>query len=342
MDFALLGLFVAWYVGNIGYNQWNGYAAVAAGDKTKFAMTISTLQLVVGVVLAAVLWVTKVRGLPKLKSADWVKLIPVGVCSAGAHSASVFSLAAGGVAFGQIVKAAEPVFAALVGVTVYNKPYSGAKWVSLLPIVGGVILASLKLKNKDAGFSAENIELDYSMGGLIGALVANMFAAFKGNESHKVVADAGFQERVGGVANQFAVTTIVATLASLPVMIYMEMGVFSEFTTRLLAASDTVAWSDKVSGYAFSFSNPLMSNLVLSGIAFYMYNEWATLSLKKVDAATQSVANTAKRVFVIAVGVLTEGKEFGILKKIGCAVCLLGVYINANIDNWLKPKSKTN
>lgn len=41
--------------------------------------------------------------------------IPAGVCSAGAHAASVFSLAAGGVAFGQIVKAAEPAFAAVIG-----------------------------------------------------------------------------------------------------------------------------------------------------------------------------------------------------------------------------------
>ena len=34
-----------------------------------------------------------------MTASDIIKCIPAGVCSAGAHAASVFSLAAGGVAF---------------------------------------------------------------------------------------------------------------------------------------------------------------------------------------------------------------------------------------------------
>lgn len=342
MDLELALLFGLWYIGNIGYNEWNKLAATASGDKTKYAMTISTLQLAVGVVLAVFLWLTRIRKFPKLKTEDWIKHIPVGICSAGAHSASVFSLAAGGVAFGQIVKAAEPVFAALVGVVFYQKAYSGAKWISLVPIIGGVVLASLKLADKNAGFSPDNVVLDFSVGGLVGALVANLFAAFKGNESHKLMEDGDLKKRIDGAANQFAITTIVALLASIPVMIYMEMGVFEEFMQKLTNLNIS-AWPTSVQGYTTPVSNPLMTNLILSGVSFYMYNEWATLSLKKVDPATQSVANTAKRVFVIAFGVMTNPEaDFGILKQIGCATCLLGVYINSNIDNWVAPKEKTN
>ena len=44
------------------------------------------------------------RKLPKLSFTDIIRLVPAGVMSAGAHAASVFSLAAGGVAFGQVSK----------------------------------------------------------------------------------------------------------------------------------------------------------------------------------------------------------------------------------------------
>eukprot|EP00965_Chrysotila_dentata_P067759 2242141-Pleurochrysis_carterae.AAC.4 len=44
----------------------------------------------------------------------------------------------------QIVKASEPAFAALLGVTLYGKTVSQAKWLCLIPVIGGVCLASIK------------------------------------------------------------------------------------------------------------------------------------------------------------------------------------------------------
>jgi len=46
-----------------------------------------------------------------------------------AHCSSVFALSAGAVSFGQIVKAAEPAFAAVLSQFVYGKPISTAKWL---------------------------------------------------------------------------------------------------------------------------------------------------------------------------------------------------------------------
>jgi solute carrier family 35 protein E1 len=83
-------------------------------------MTISTAQLAIGVVYAIFLWIAPdARKAPKITMADFIKMIPAGVCSAGAHAASVFALAAGGVAFGQIVKAAEPAFGMIVFIYTY-------------------------------------------------------------------------------------------------------------------------------------------------------------------------------------------------------------------------------
>lgn len=46
---------------------------------------------------------------------QWKALAPIGVFNAAAHGASVLALGAGAVSFGQIVKAGEPVHAALTG-----------------------------------------------------------------------------------------------------------------------------------------------------------------------------------------------------------------------------------
>ncbi len=37
----------------------------------------------------------------------------------------------------------------------------------------------------------------------------------------------------------------------------------------------------------------------ISGLSFYLYNELATMTIKKTGAVTSSVANTAKRVIVM-------------------------------------------
>ena len=59
-------------------------------------------------------------------------------------------------------------------------------------------------------------------------------------------------------------------------------------------------------------NNPIVSfNLLASGLWFYGYNEVATMTIKKTNAVTQSVANTAKRVI-------------GAVRPCGFVVVLLG------------------
>ena len=145
-----------------------------------------------------------------------IKMLPVAFCYAGAHSASVFSFASGSVSFGQIVKAAEPAFAAVLSQFVYNKPVSKAKWWCLPIVIGGVILASVN-------------ELDFAWSALISACIANMFAAVKGNENKKLMETAGLKDRLGSVGNQFCVTSILGFLLSIPFVLWKEGGKLGQF-----------------------------------------------------------------------------------------------------------------
>jgi solute carrier family 35 protein E1 len=173
--------------------QYNTGALQAAGGKhAGLTMTISTMQLGVCTVYAFVMWIVgwnpitlcglklpEKQKVPAITSGDFFKTIPVGFCSAAAHSSSVFALG-GDPLFGQIVKAGEPVLSAAVGL-LYGKAPSVTKAMCLPVIVGGVAFASLK-KGADGAYA-----LKFDMTALTFGMIANAFAAIKGSENDKLM-----------------------------------------------------------------------------------------------------------------------------------------------------------
>mmetsp|Transcript_45369 Transcript_45369/g.50854 ORF Transcript_45369/g.50854 Transcript_45369/m.50854 type:complete len:390 (-) Transcript_45369:320-1489(-) len=307
-DIGLTAYFFLWYLGNYLYNITNKLALNAAGGKVGFPMTLSSLQLGVGALYGIFLWLAPdARKKPTVTVKDIIKMLPVSFCFMGAHSASVFAMGMGAVSFAQIVKASEPAFSAVLSQFVYGKPVSKAKWLCLPIVIGGVILASVK-------------ELDFAFSALISACIANMFAAVKGNENKKLMDTEGLKDRLGSVGNQFAITSILAFLFSIPLVAITEGSRLPEF---IEAAKTTPA---------------IMKNLVASGLWFYGYNECATLTLKKTSAVTQSVANTAKRVIVIVGVAVVMGESLNPMKLLGCSIGIGGVLLYSIIDGLVAKK----
>lgn len=296
-DMVLFLYFAFWYLGNYYYTLNNKLALNAAGGKNGFPMTVAFLQLVIGSLYGLFLWVAPdARKAPNVSMADLKKMLPLSLCFAGAHASSVFSMGAGAVSFTQIVKAAEPAFAALLGVTLYGKTVSKAKWLALIPVIGGVCLASVK-------------ELDFAWSALITAMIANLFAAFRSNENKRLMDTPGLKERIGTVGNQFALTVLLGAVWMLPVFLLTEASKWGEFCEL------------------FKTSMPLKSNLITSAIYFYLYNELSTLTIKKTSATTQSVANTAKRVIVIVGVAIVLGESLDPMKMLGCFIGIAGVFL---------------
>ena len=128
VDVALLSYFFFWYLGNYYYNITNKLALKNSGGAQGFPMTIASLQLGVGVVYALFAWAAPdMRSAPSITFDDVKAMVPVAFCAMMAHCASVFAMSAGAVSFGQIVKAAEPAFAAVLSQFVYGRPISKAK-----------------------------------------------------------------------------------------------------------------------------------------------------------------------------------------------------------------------
>lgn len=110
------------------------------------------------------------RKVPNLTAADITACLPIGLCMMIAHGGSVLAMGVGAVSFAQIVKACEPVFAAVVGLLL---PPADVKpmlaYAMLIPIVGGVGLACVK----------EGKGVDINVEAFAYASIANVAAAFK-------------------------------------------------------------------------------------------------------------------------------------------------------------------
>ena len=133
------------------------------------------------------------------------------------------------------------------------------------------------------------------------------------------MAEDGLKDRLGSVGNQFAMTTILAFLLSIPVVV-LKGESWVGFTQL---------WK----------TNPVVRfNVLASGLWFYGYNELATMMIKKTSAVTQSVANTAKRVSVIVGVAVVMGESLNPLKLAGCGIGIGGVFLYSVIDQLLAKK----
>merc|ERR1719454_680831 len=215
------------------------------------------------------LWASGLRKAPKLNPGWWKTLAPIGAAHALGHAGAVIALGAGAVSFAQTVKAAEPVFTCVLSYFVLGTVFKWPVYASLIPIIAGVSLASLK-------------ELSFTWKALYGALLSNVAFA-----SRAVLSKATMQKPVGEnmtAPNLYGVLTILAFLLSLPFALYYEgPAFFSTFSKS--AAVVGAPW--------------LVRQMILDGFYYYAYNEVAFVTLNQVSPITHSIANTFKRVAII-------------------------------------------
>jgi len=290
-----------WYIGNIYYNIYNKKACIALGKNShghsNAHWALSAVQLLVGVLFVVPLWITGIRKAPALTLDNWKELSPVGLFTCLAHAFSVLALGAGAVSFGQIVKAAEPVFAAATNAILLNDIDHPMVYLALLPIIGGVGLASLK-------------ELSFTWTALIAASLANQAAALK-NVVSKGVMKKPWMKSLGS-QNGYAVVTVLALIFTLPFVAFFDLKDAPAVYKQVMAAG---TGKDAVLFSAFS------------GLAFYLYNEASFLALEQLSPVTHSVANTLKRVVIIVASCIVFKNPMSLEGSIGSAIAVLGTLL---------------
>jgi solute carrier family 35 protein E1 len=289
----LFGLIFLWFFLNVMYNISNKVCQNAF--PMPWMMSLSSLG--VGIPLVAFLWATGIRKTPVIKAEGYKTLLPIGFAHAVGHAGSVIALGAGAVSFAQTVKAAEPVFTCVMSYFVLGTVFKWQVYSSLIPIIAGVSIASLK-------------ELSFTYKSLYCALLSNV--AFAGRA---VLSKVTMQKPAGknmDASNLYGVLTIMAFIMTVPVALYFEGGkVASQWAAS--AAINGPAW--------------LIKQIIINGFYYYAYNEVAFITLNKVAPITHSIANTVKRVAIIVATCLVFRNPMTQIGMIGSSIAIAGTFL---------------
>ncbi len=247
------GYFALWFLLSVGYSLSNK----VVNNMLPCPCAVATSTVTVGSVFVGALWLTGLRAVPRLSRATLRVLLPIGLCHAIGHMAGTFSVAVGSVSFTQIVKAANPLYVCALSAALLRQPISARVWLSLLPIVAGVALATVK-------------EVSFVWGALVGAAASDLAMALRNVLSKRslgLLADVDGRRLTS--TDLFSLLTVISTLASLPIALAVD--------GRALPA----AWASAAASVAGGGAH-VLTRMGLTGLLFYAYNEVAMLALSSV------------------------------------------------------------
>jgi solute carrier family 35 protein E1 len=309
----ILVYFALWYALNSVYNVYNKKVL----NQVSIPWTLATSQLIIGCFWFLPLWLTRLRPAPKFGMQDLKWLGPLGFFHALVHISAVIALGAGGVSFFQIIKAAEPFFTATFAGIVYRELFHWSVYVCIIPVVCGVGYASVS-------------SLDFSTLALFGALLSNI-----GSVCRSVLSKPKLKNPPEGVenlnpGNLFSLVTLVSIFICSPPTIIVE---FEEIYN---IATDPTAGDKMTESYGTVFWWA-----IVSGIAFYTYNEVAYYALSEVHPVTHAVGNALKRVIVILAAVIFLGETMNTETIIGTVIAIGGVFAYSLAKHYTKDMTKT-
>eukprot|EP00934_Nitzschia_sp_Nitz4_P003909 Nitzschia sp. Nitz4//scaffold328_size19456//3374//4891//NITZ4_008717-RA/size19456-processed-gene-0.8-mRNA-1//1//CDS//3329547962//3899//frame0 len=287
--------FFAWYALNVVYNIVNKKVL----NVLPAPLTVATIQLGVGAVYSALVWMVRLRAYPKLTTSGAKAVGFVGLYHCLGQLATVMSLGAGPVSFTHIVKALEPFFSAVLSGLYFQKWMRGGVYATLIPVVGGVSYACLK-------------ELNFSWLALSAAMASNIAFALRAIMS-KLAMQSGEQAGTNLTPpNMFGVVTWAAFFISLPLCAFGEPQFFKLFNDAMESVPD---------------KGQFIQSLLLSGLFHYLNNEVMYLALGKVHPVTLAVGNTMKRVFILVASVMVFQNPISQQAAIGSTVGIAGVLL---------------
>ncbi|RCV24878.1 hypothetical protein SETIT_5G121600v2 [Setaria italica] len=303
---AQLGaMIVAWYLLNIYFNIYN--KQVLGALPLPLPYTITAFQLAFGSLLIFLMWATRLHPAPRLSAAQLGKIAPLAL---GHMLGTVFtnmSLGKVAVSFTHTIKASEPFFTVVLSALFLGEVPSLPVLGSLVPIVGGVALASFT-------------EVSFNWTGFWSAMASNLTNQSRNVLSKKLLA--GDKDAMDDI-NLFSVITVLSFLLSCPLMLFAE-GV--KFTPGYLQSSGLNL-------------QELCIRAALAGFCFHGYQKLSYLILSRVSPVTHSVANCVKRVVVIVSSVIFFSTPISPVNALGTGAALGGVFLYSKLTRTKKPKN---
>nr|ABC25608.1 putative glucose-6-phosphate/phosphate translocator [Babesia bovis] len=300
LDWWLILYFILWYAQNALYVVFNKLFL----NSVPLPWTISALQLLAGWFFMLFYWGLNIRSKPHFDSLKrfCISFLPIGVCHFFVHVGSVISMGLGAISFTHIVKALEPVITAVLSIIFLREFLNVYAYLSLIPIIGGVALASVK-------------ELDFNVLAFLFAMLSNITGAMRSilaKITMKNKAEIGENLTANNI---YMILTLIASIFALPCVLFIEA---NQWVPVWLESTENMDSWDK-------------TKIIFYGIAssffYFMSNDSAFYCLGQINQVTYSVANTAKRVLLIVTSIIVFKNEVTLLGCLGMVTAVLGTFL---------------
>ncbi|TKW32498.1 hypothetical protein SEVIR_2G172000v4 [Setaria viridis] len=297
---ALFGL---WYLFNIYFNIYNKQVLKVL----PYPINITTVQFAVGTAIAMFMWITGILKRPKISGAQLLAILPLAIVHTMGNLFTNMSLGKVAVSFTHTIKAMEPFFSVLLSAIFLGELPTPWVVLSLLPIVGGVALASLT-------------EASFNWAGFWSAMASNVTFQSRNVLSKKLMVKK--EESLDNI-NLFSIITVMSFCLLAPVTLLTE----------------GVKVSPAVLQSAGLNLKQIYTRSLIAAFCFHAYQQVSYMILARVSPVTHSVGNCVKRVVVIVTSVLFFRTPVSPVNSLGTGVALAGVFLYSQLKR-LKPKAK--
>ncbi|MBA0719073.1 hypothetical protein Golax_006780 [Gossypium laxum] len=253
------------------------------------------------------MWTFNLYKKPKVSGEQLVAIVPLALVHILGNLFTNMSLGKVAVSFTHTIKAMEPFFSVVLSAMFLGE--LPTLWVvgSLLPIVGGVVLASVT-------------EASFNWPGFWTAMASNL-----ANQSRNVLSKKLMVKKEESLDNitLFSIITIMSFILLAPVAIFVE-GI--KFTPAYMQSA------------GLNVKEVVVRSL-LAALSFHAYQQVSYMILQRVSPVTHSVGNCVKRVVVIVSSVIFFKTPVSLINSLGTGIALAGVFLYSRVKS-IKPKAK--
>ncbi|TYI30666.1 hypothetical protein ES332_A05G403300v1 [Gossypium tomentosum] len=299
-------MFAIWYILNIYFNILNKQVLKVY----TFPATVTAFHFGCGTLIILIMWASNLYHRPKLTRSQLAVIIPLAIVHTLGNLLTNVSIGRVNVSFTHTIKAMEPFFTVLFSVLFLGEWPTFWIVFSLIPVVGGVALASFT-------------EASFNWIGFCSAMASNVT-----NQSRNVLSKKFMVKNEDTLdnINLFSIITIISFMLLVPAAILLE-GV--KFSPSYLQSAANQGLNIR----------ELCIRSLLAGFCLHSYQQVSYMILQMVSPVTHSVGNCVKRVVVIIASVIFFQTPVSPINSLGTTLALTGVFLYSKAKQ-LKPKPK--